>query len=196
MVRRILRHPLSVSLLIHAGLLRALSPGHDDQHGVQWFEGTLELGEAGDGHSEKLHFHREPKKSRVLEAEPHAQTSDKGTADAGPIEIPEAGAAGSGGTRLTEGQRYLLQLVQRLDALKSYPRESLLREEEGAVVLALVISRDGQIQSTEVAKPSPFASLNRAALQAASRLSGLPPLPSEWSRSIRVQIPISYRLDR
>lgn len=55
--------PVVASILIHFGLVYALSPGHRDEHTIQWFEGTLELGEKGDGHSERTHFHQ-PKKTK------------------------------------------------------------------------------------------------------------------------------------
>jgi len=193
--------PLALSVLTHILLIYSLSPGHHDDHSVLWFEGTLELGEAGDGHSERLHFHQEPSRKKHP---PHSEEIQNpegadpavSAAAAQAVDLSAGGSPGQGGAALSEGQRYLLTLIQRLDALKTYPRDSLLREEEGLVILTLVIHPNGQIESSEVSNPSPFLSLNRAALEAARKLPALPPLPSEWTKSIRVKIPISYRLTR
>ena len=206
---RKLRHPAVLSLALHLALLRLLSPGHDDEHTVQWFEGIIEIGEPGDGHAERLHYHSEKRPQRLREPvipDPAAATDETAPTDSAtpqvqgePMEVATdlsgGGAPGQSGTPLTEEQRYLLALLQRLDSVKTYPRESLLREEEASLTLMLVIRPDGSIESSSLSSPSPFVALNRAAMQAVSKLGSLPPLPASWNRSIRVRIPISYRLE-
>jgi TonB family protein len=193
-----------LSVVIHLALIRLLSPGHDDEHTVQWFEGVIEIGEPGDGHAERLHYHSEkkPRTRKLPTATDDDTLASPAAADTPtePLEIseelPAGGAPGRAGTPLTEEQRYLLTLVQRLDALKTYPRQSLLKEEEASLTVTLVIRPDGTIESSNLSRPSPFVALNRAALKAVSKLGPLPPLPASWTRAIRVRIPMSYRIER
>ena len=200
-----MRHfPVLASILIHVGLVYALSPGHRDEHTIQWFEGSLELGEKGDGHSERTHFHQ-PKKAKKKEdddapasvQEPVLAAGAAEATNGSPVDIPESGSVGSGSAPLTPLQRYLLELIGRINAVKRYPRDSLLNEEEGTVVVTLVISPEGRIQSSELTRPSPFKSLNRASLEAVQQLGGLPPLPDTQgpvARPIRVRIPMAYHI--
>ncbi|MFN7685118.1 MAG: energy transducer TonB [Oligoflexia bacterium] len=204
--------------MIHVALVFILGPGHEEEnHTVRWFDGTVELGEPGDGHHGSLHFHRENQKvkKRTPRSEPDhtgssqdLKTANAGTStpepapgDTGLIELNEEfsqslASGGRGGAPLDEKSRYILTVLQRLDAVKKYPRESLLREEEGKVTLTLVIATDGTIQSYEITRPSHFLALNRATLEAAARIGKLAPLPSLWARSIRLPVTLSYKTEQ
>ena len=48
-----------------------------------------------------------------------------------------------------------------------YPRASLVNEEQGTVVLALLVATDGKVTDSKVEKSSGFKNLDRAALKMA-----------------------------
>jgi protein TonB len=199
--------PLLVSILVHLGLVLILSPGHDEEHTVQLFKGVIELGESGDGHAERPHYHP-PKQRRSAEKEAavaEAQNSEgsevSGAENAAsePIDVqaPDGlGLAGGSGEPADERQLYLVDMIRRIQKARTYPRESLLREEEGQVLVELTIAQDGAIANLQLLKASPFDALNRSAVDSIRRAGPFAPLPSAWSRAIRVRVPVLYSLER
>lgn len=198
---------LLLSLALHLLLVLSLSPGHDEEHTVQLFKGVIELGESGDGHADVPHVHTPKQRRPRPEPEPEEladtlATKDDSAADESsgePIDVttPDgSGATGGTATALGEAELYLLGVLKRIQKARSYPRESLLREEEGDVTVSLTIGRDGSIAALELAKPCPFESLNRSALRSVRAAGPFAPLPDLWNRSIRVRIPLHYELNR
>jgi len=199
--------PLLVSILVHLGLVLILSPGHDEEHTVQLFKGVIELGESGDGHAERPHYHP-PKQRRSAEKEAalaEAQDSERSevgadeTAASEPIDVqaPDGlGLSGGSGEPADERQLYLVDLIRRIQKARKYPRESLLREEEGHVLLELTIGQDGAIANLQLLRASPFEALNRSALESIRTAGPYAPLPSSWSRAIRIRVPVNFSLDR
>jgi TonB family protein len=199
-------HHLLSSIVLHLLLVLMLSPGHEEEHTVQLFKGVIELGESGDGHAERPHLHTpKQRKSRPAEdtvATPAALADEQKEAktqeiSTEPIDVASPGGTGAlGGSAgpLNEGEKYLLEVLRRVQRSRTYPRESLLREEEGDVTVALTIAPDGKVQALELAKPCPFEALNRAALESIRAAGPFAPLPSVWNRAIRVRIPIHYEL--
>ncbi len=199
--------PLLVSILVHLGLVLILSPGHDEEHTVQLFKGVIELGESGDGHAERPHYHP-PRQRRAAEKEVVSAASQEPERSEGlaaenaasePIDVqaPDGlGLGGGNGEPADERQIYLVDLIRRIQKARTYPRESLLREEEGHVLLELTIGQDGSIANLQLLKTSPFEALNRSALESIRRAGPYAPLPSSWSRPIRVRVPVNFSLDR
>jgi TonB family protein len=100
---------------------------------------------------------------------------------------------GGGGTR-SELQRYVGSLVQRLNEAKRYPRAAILREEEGRVIIGMRISSDGSVADVHIDVPSPFESLNRAALDTMRVIGKLPPPPTANRSALRLRIPLNFEL--
>jgi protein TonB len=102
----------------------------------------------------------------------------------------EAAGGGSG----SELQRYVGSLVQRLNEAKRYPRAAILREEEGRVVIGMRINPDGSLADVHIDVPSPFESLNRAALDTMRGVGKLPPPPTVNHTALRLRIPLNFEL--
>ncbi|MEN9723967.1 MAG: hypothetical protein RJB38_1953 [Pseudomonadota bacterium] len=202
--------PLLISFALHLLLIAVLAPGHDEGHTVQLFKGVVELGESGDGHAAMPHVHTKNQRRRrqvqpsAIASEPSPQSEESDTAQSEaqdssePIEVaslPGTGPAGSTG-EMDEGARYLLSLVEKIRQVRTYPRAALLKEEEGTVLIAVTVNRDGTVAATEVLKACPFESLNRAAVDSIRAASPFPALPEIWNRSIRVRIPMTYQLNK
>lgn len=100
--------------------------------------------------------------------------------------------------------RYVTDLAHLLDRNKQYPRESILREQEGRVVVSVSIDRDGIVHEKSVATPSPFHLLNLAALETVTRIGKFPAPPvallhelgAHGTGSLRLKIPLSFQIDR
>lgn len=99
----------------------------------------------------------------------------------------------------SEMQRYLGEVVQRINRTKQYPKDAQFNEQEGVVAVVVEIAPDGKILRSEIEKAAPYESLNKAALAAVGRLGVLPPLPmtstgKPVSKPIQIHIPIHFRL--
>lgn len=91
---------------------------------------------------------------------------------------------------------YLADLVAAIHRNKFYPRQSRRRREQGTVVVAFTIEKDGTLSDVRVTNSSSIARLDRAALKTLSRLSPFRPIPAGLARDrwpIRVPIEFSLR---
>lgn len=183
---------LIASLIFHSLLVLIMTPGHHEEHTIQLFKGFIELGESGDGHSSRPHLHHRKKIRQTEEqAIPQPQTQAQTAID---ISTPSFdGNAGSAKT-LSEGDLYLLEVIKKIRSLQRYPRESLIREEEGVVRVTLTIAEDGTISQAKVSWPCAYEALNQSALQSVKLAGPFAALPKIWDHPIRVQIPIHYEL--
>lgn len=89
---------------------------------------------------------------------------------------------------------YVSAVFKKIESAKKYPRESLLREESGQVLICVTIRPDGQIEDSHIESPSPYESLNQATIRLLSEMGPFPPLPSHLKNSIRIRIPIRYEI--
>lgn len=69
-----------------------------------------------------------------------------------------------------------------------YPPEAVAKGLEGEVILLLTLSTSGQLTGVEIARSSGHALLDRAALDAAQRIGGLP------GTKRQLLFPVSFRL--
>jgi len=98
-----------------------------------------------------------------------------------------------------EMQKYMLEVVARINRVKQYPKEAQFNEQEGIVTVMLEVAPDGNVIKTELEKGAAFESLNRAAMAAIQKLGTLPPLPPRASgtpptKPIQLHIPIHFQL--
>lgn len=92
-------------------------------------------------------------------------------------------------------QEYRSKLQAAIEANKTYPRRARRLRQQGSVVVAFVVEKNGYIMDLEVASRSDSEILDTAALQTVQKVSGLFPLPEELNRAAwRFSIPINYYL--
>ncbi len=89
---------------------------------------------------------------------------------------------------------YVEELRAYLEKNKNYPKSALRLRQSGVVQLRLVISDDGNFDHIEILAPSPFDSLNNAALNLVSDLKRFKPLPEELRGDGEFIVPIAYQL--
>ena len=76
-----------------------------------------------------------------------------------------------------------------------YPESAIDRNQQGDVILKLMINRDGKIQNVDYDKRADFSSLNKAAARAVENSSPYPKAPKNLSgESFEVIMPIKFRL--
>ena len=73
---------------------------------------------------------------------------------------------------------YAKQLKIYLEKNKNYPRAALRLRQSGVVKVKLQIYKDGRFGDIQVISPSPFDSLNQAAVDLLKHLGSFKPLPS------------------
>lgn len=112
--------------------------------------------------------------------------------------------ATSNESRESVESRYVSELTSLLNRNKKYPRESLLREQEGLVVISVSLDHDGVVHDSKVDTASPFRLLNEAALATIARIGRFPAPPAailddvgpHGAGSLRLKVPISFRMER
>lgn len=92
-------------------------------------------------------------------------------------------------------QRYLQQVVKKIDARKAYPRQARSKGWQGTVVIKVQILSDGTVAQLELATPSEYDTLNKAALEAIKKARPFPKFPDGMkSPSLTINIPIQFTL--
>jgi TonB family protein len=192
-----LRSSFFRSLLLHLGLLLLVSVlvyhPHEDPGPVTPI--TIETISLGREVKKAIHSvvhsmglpHQEP-----VEDSPSSDHSS--SQDSGPASLE---SSESSGALASEIQRYLGEVISRIDSKKRYPKAAQFNEQEGLVQVLLEVSGQGVILRTELEKASPFPLLNEAALDAVRAIGTLPPLPVSYSsKSIVLHVPIHFRIER
>lgn len=76
-----------------------------------------------------------------------------------------------------------------------YPESAIDRNQQGDVILKLIISRDGEIKSVQYGQRADFSSLNKAAARAVKNAKPYPPAPKRLNgETFEVTMPIKFRL--
>jgi len=196
-----LRSSFARSILLHAALLIwiALLFYKGNQKDRQIDPITIETITLGDEVKKAIHQvvhsiglpHEEPEVSEEPQVKPFDEKST------GAEEAPSSDSSGPTSANSSEIQRYLGEIISRINAKKRYPRAAQFNEQEGLVQILLEVSAQGQILRSEVEKACPFPLLNDAALEAVRAIGVLPPLPLEPARkSILLHVPIRFQIER
>lgn len=141
------------------------------------------------------------------------ETSDEASDRSAPPTVDNAGSAAAGSNRTAsrraprpaeaaaqsdpnDAERtYLAEFLGALSKYKHYPRSARLREQQGRVLVELVLKQDGTINDVKVSRPSRHSLLNRAALRSVRRMKRFKPFPPDVSRSSwRLRIPFQYSM--
>ncbi len=199
---RAVTRSLAMSVLLHALVLAVFAVGiargvrvAQENTGQNW----LELG--ADLSPSRIRIDSKPS----VVAQPQAQNLvEPSTATAIVSGGSEADVGSESTARSSAESNYVTELARLLNRAKKYPRESIAREQEGRVVVAVSVDRDGNVHETQISTPSPFKLLNEAALETVGRIGRFPAPPAillsdagiHGAGSRRLKIPISFRIDR
>jgi protein TonB len=90
--------------------------------------------------------------------------------------------------------QYVTQVYKLIDAKKRYPRQSLMRKEEGVVLLEIIIRNDGQLKSVKSIKAK-FQRLVDSSFDAVEAAAPFPAFPKEISKEkMVIQVPVIYKI--
>tara|TARA_B100000949_G_C14208091_1_gene419046 strand:- start:69 stop:722 length:654 start_codon:yes stop_codon:yes gene_type:complete len=90
--------------------------------------------------------------------------------------------------------QYVTQVYKLIDAKKRYPRQSLMRKEEGIVLLEIIIRNDGQLKSVKSIKAK-FQRLVDSSFDAVEAAAPFPAFPKEISKEkMVIQVPVIYKI--
>lgn len=90
---------------------------------------------------------------------------------------------------------YREKLQAAIEAHKKYPRRARRLRQQGSVLIAFKVQKDGLIMNLKVASPSDSTILDQAAMETVQKISGLFPLPDELNRTEwAFTVPINYYL--
>ena len=113
--------------------------------------------------------------------------------------IKESGTLGAlkgieGGISKGIINQYVTQIYKLIDAKKRYPRQSLMRKEEGIVLLEIIIRNDGQLKSVKSIKAK-FQRLVDSSFDAVEAAAPFPAFPKEISKEkMVIQVPVIYKI--
>ena len=74
--------------------------------------------------------------------------------------------------------QYVTQIYKLIDSKKNYPRQSLIRKEEGSVLLQIIIRKDGELISVKSLKAK-YQRLVDSSFDAVENATPFPPFPLE-----------------
>ena len=90
--------------------------------------------------------------------------------------------------------QYVTQIYKLIDAKKRYARQSLIRKEEGIVLLEIVILNTGQLKSVKSIKAK-FQRLVDSSFDAVEAAAPFPAFPKEITKKkMIIQVPVIYKI--
>jgi len=112
---------------------------------------------------------------------------------------PGGGAEGAGSGSFGDGEGlgddYLERLRRRLAQFKKYPPEARRLKQEGTVLVAFVLARDGAVLDAQVDRSSGFPLIDQAVLDMVLNASPAPPLPPEFSgERVTIVMPVRFSI--
>jgi protein TonB len=122
----------------------------------------------------------------------HARADRGAGAGGSPLDV-RAGA-GQPSTRARLQDDYFRRLHARVLERVRWPRELAVALEQGEVVVAFTLRRDGSVAAVRVARPSGFTALDEAVLAAIREASPFGPVPESIAagREVRVSAPFLF----
>jgi protein TonB len=110
------------------------------------------------------------------------------------------GQAGQGSDRPGSGapgaeSDYFQELSRWLEKHKRYPRRSKLRNEQGVVLLRLVVTQSGDVSAFKIVEGSGYQRLDKEVADMIDRAKPLPAIPDALQQtSISVLLPVGFLL--
>ena len=99
-----------------------------------------------------------------------------------------------GGTSKGIISQYVTQIYKLIDSKKNYPRQSLIRREEGVVLLQIIIRNDGKLMSIKSLKAK-HQRLVDSSFDAVENAAPFPAFPKQIKRKKMImEIPVIYNI--
>ena len=125
---------------------------------------------------------------KVLPQEKSIKKEIKKSAEGGIIKGIEGGASKE------IINQYVTQVYKLIDSKKKYPRQSLIRREEGVVLLEIIIQNDGKLKSVKSIKAK-FQRLVDSSFDAVESAAPFPIFPKEITKKrMIIQVPVIYKI--
>lgn len=124
-----------------------------------------------------------------------------GTANAGPGGAagvglgPQGSGTGMFGTGQGPGDDYLEKLRRWLAKYKKYPDEAHKKKQEGTVLVAFVLARDGTVLEARIERSSGFPLIDQATIDMMRRASPVPPVPASYTgERLAIAMPVRFTI--
>jgi len=92
--------------------------------------------------------------------------------------------------------KYLLDLKQKLEDMKKYPRMAKRMEQEGIVIVNFSISKEGNLNDIEISKKCKYSLLNKEAKKTVAKLGKYKKIPGELKiTSWKIEVPIKFSIN-
>ena len=125
---------------------------------------------------------------KVLPQEKSIKKEIKKSAEGGIIKGIEGGASKE------IINQYVTRVYKLIDSKKKYPRQSLIRREEGVVLLEIIIQNDGKLKSVKSIKAK-FQRLVDSSFNAVESAAPFPIFPKEITKKrMIIQVPVIYKI--
>lgn len=99
------------------------------------------------------------------------------------------------GLEVSAQERYRLELQAMLEKKKQYPLLAKRLRQQGKVLVKFTLQRDGRVVAAELISTSEYETLNKAARELITQISGLKPFPDEVKKQQWVFVlPVEYRM--
>lgn len=90
--------------------------------------------------------------------------------------------------------QYVTQIYKLIDSKKKYPRQSLIRKEEGVVMLQIIIRNDGRLISLKSLKAK-HQRLVDSSFEAVERAAPFPAFPKQITKKrMVIEVPVIYKI--
>lgn len=123
----------------------------------------------------------------------HPQTAAASAAPVNSSAQPTAPAQTSSGTQNENPYEGLLERINE-NKKSSYPLSARKKGHQGTVYVLLTLDEEGNMIDAEVVKKASHSSLNTAALKLIKKIMENP-YPHGQGKTVRLKLPITYRLD-
>lgn len=92
--------------------------------------------------------------------------------------------------------KYKRTLAEIINSRKRYPQRALSLNQEGVVVIRMILNKSGVVKKVEILDQSPYKSLATASLDIINSIHKFPPIPKELEmEEYSVKIPIKYEIE-
>jgi protein TonB len=103
--------------------------------------------------------------------------------------------AGAYGDGQGPGDDYLSRVRRWIAKYKKYPPEALRQKQEGTVMVAFTLARDGTVLAVEIERSSGFPLIDQAVHDMLHRASPVPPVPAHYTgERLSIAIPVRFSL--
>lgn len=86
------------------------------------------------------------------------------------------------------------RLLAHLQKYRRYPAKARAMRQQGTVFVLFRMSREGQVIDAQIARPSGFPALDRAALETLRRAQPLPAIPDDRPGELSLTVPVEFLL--